>query len=807
MLGNDRFGFENGNVIDPGDLPPGRPVRGDGDYHRNGLGPARDEDEDSEETDYQEARESARRLLNDIDDLDLTPIKKPPLSARLPFRDFPKNNTQRAAAAPYSPYSNSHDHLNGQQQQSYIHSMPSVEEARFHAQNLLKDDRNNITAETFARSLRAPYFSREKHAMRNTIIQKCSRYSGWILLIAAIFGISIGTGMAIIKRRENNHQNSAGETNANLHNQNTGKIYGNDQRFHDFVDYLAAQNISDAKALRQPGTPQYQAAEWIAKYDALQYDIPDLGNTNTNTYPKPFRIIQRYILTVLYYATNSKGWTHTAEFLTNVDECDWNNVITVPDYIVGEIAVGASCNQDLAVTSIFIPENQLVGSIPREIDHLTSLEMLGLQNNQLSGSIPDFIHANKLLYINLNNNELLSGSIPASLGDIPKLQVLGLGNNKLSGSVPANLGSLQLKTLAIHMNQLTGDLQWLRNMQSLKYLYVDHNNFIDTLDREFFTKLDDLIQLDMSHNQLAGVINLAELLANAGPEVIDLAHNKFQGSFPAEIELNGSLEYLNLRNNQFSGTIPETIDNLDILYHLDLQHNGFTGTIPNSIGHMVELTYLFLGYNKLTSSIVPPLNQLLQLHELSLAGLGLSGTIPFWMQYLNQLDMLDLSDNQFTGTFPEAIWKLSSLNFLIINDNQLKGPLPDSSSGGLKFLAIHNNGDLSNSNFENICKIEVVSHTCGSGCSKDCCGDCCKVGDTQCHSDDVNYFTDGLDYDADSFSFDPDILDEAHWITITGDAIEDNFNPIQPIDGDSSSGQQTNDTSNRNGNNDGNWRA
>lgn len=800
MLGDDRFGFENGNVIDPGDLPPGQPVRGgDGDYHRNGRSPGRDndDDEDSEETDYQEARESARRLLNDIDDLDLTPIKKPPLSARLPFRDFPKNNIHRDAAAPYSPYSNN-GHPNGQHQhQSYIHSMPSVE-ARFHAQNLMKDDRNNITAATFARSLRAPYYSHEKHAMRNTIIQKCSRYSGWIVLIAAVFGISIGTGMTIIKRRENNDQNFAGETNAQ--NQKNGKIYGSDQRLQDFMDYLAAQNISDAKALQKQGTPQYQAAEWIAKYDALQYDIPALGNTNnTNTYPRPFRIVQRYILAVLYYATNSKGWTHTAEFLTNIDECDWNNVIAVPDYIVGEIAVGASCNQDLAVSSIFIPENQLVGSIPQEIDHLISLEMLGLQNNQLSGSIPDFIHATKLIYINLNNNELLSGSIPASLGEIPKLQVLGLGNNKLSGSVPANLGSLRLKTLAIHMNQLTGDLQWLRNMPSLMYLYADHNNFVDTLDRDYFTRLDGLIQLDLSHNQLVGEINLAGLLANAGPEVVDLAHNKFTGSFPAELELNGSLEYLSLRENKFSGTIPDTIDNLDILYHLDLQHNNFTGTIPNSIGHMVELTYLFLGHNKLDSSIVPPLSQLLRLHELSLAGLSFTGTIPYWIQYLNQLEMLDLSDNDFTGTIPDAIWKLSSLSFLIVSDNQLKGPLPDSSSGGLKFLAIHNNGDISNSNFENICKIEVVSHTCGSGCSKDCCGDCCKIGDTQCHYDDVNYFTDGLDYDADSFSFDPDILDEAHLITITGDAIEDSFNSVPAIDGggSGSTSQQTNDTFNR----------
>lgn len=56
-----------------------------------------------------------------------------------------------------------------------------------------------------------------------------------------------------------------------------------------------------------------------------------------------------------------------------------------------------------------------MGTIPCDILKLTALRTLGLQSNQLTGSIPDFTSLVNLTVIRLNTN-LLEGSIPPAYG-------------------------------------------------------------------------------------------------------------------------------------------------------------------------------------------------------------------------------------------------------------------------------------------------------------------------------------------------------------------------------------------------------
>ncbi|GFP83743.1 probable LRR receptor-like serine/threonine-protein kinase at1g67720 [Phtheirospermum japonicum] len=80
----------------------------------------------------------------------------------------------------------------------------------------------------------------------------------------------------------------------------------------------------------------------------------------------------------------------------------------------------------------------LTGAIPVELTKLSGLVELWLDNNSLSGPIPDFSGCPNLRRIHLENNQL-TGDLSSSLGDLSNLRELYVQNNRLSGKVPSGL--------------------------------------------------------------------------------------------------------------------------------------------------------------------------------------------------------------------------------------------------------------------------------------------------------------------------------------------------------------------------------
>ncbi|KAL0903262.1 hypothetical protein M5K25_027624 [Dendrobium thyrsiflorum] len=142
---------------------------------------------------------------------------------------------------------------------------------------------------------------------------------------------------------------------------------------------------------------------------------------------------------------------------------------------------------------------------------LRSLQSIDLESLNLSGSIDGKLlsilcNSSSLSVLNLNSNSL-TGNLPLEISYCSQLSKLFLNNNYLSGRLPSSLPNLRnLKKLDISKNNFSGDLPWnLSDISGLDTFLADHNHFTGTIpdfDLNYFDKFN------VSFNQFSGSVPL-----------------------------------------------------------------------------------------------------------------------------------------------------------------------------------------------------------------------------------------------------------------------------------------------------------
>ena len=194
-------------------------------------------------------------------------------------------------------------------------------------------------------------------------------------------------------------------------------------------------------------------------------------------------------LVALYASTNGAGWTNNTNWLQSTTIGEWYGV-----------SVTASYN---GLTVLSLSENNLIGTIPPEIENLSELKILTLSKNFLTGQIPPgFFNLPNLLRINLSEN-LLTGAVPQEFGKGDYIVII-LGSNLFTGQIPPELGEAQsLQYLDLSDNQLTGTIP--DEIGQLWYLYTLKiaNNKIEGVVPQSLTNLSRLGQgTDFGYNRL-----------------------------------------------------------------------------------------------------------------------------------------------------------------------------------------------------------------------------------------------------------------------------------------------------------------
>ncbi|TKY71753.1 Receptor protein kinase HSL1 [Spatholobus suberectus] len=318
--------------------------------------------------------------------------------------------------------------------------------------------------------------------------------------------------------------------------------------------------------------------------------------------------------------------------------------------------------------------NSLSGELPRGMSNLTSLRLIDLSMNHLTGPIPDELCRLPLESLNLYENRF-TGRLPPSIAGSPNLYELRLFGNKLAGTLPESLGkNAPLRWLDVSTNRFSGGIPAsLCERGELEEILMIENSFSGEIPASLGA-CRSLERVRFGSNRLSGEVP-AGLWGLPHVYLLELVDNSFGGSIARTIGGARNLSLLNLSNNNFSGVIPDEIGWLENLQEFSGGNNKFNGSLPGSIVNLGQLGTLDLHNNKLSGELPKGIQSWKKLNDLNLANNEIGGKIPDEIGSLFVLNFLDLSNNQFSGDVPLGLQNLK-LNQLNLSYNRLSGRLP-----------------------------------------------------------------------------------------------------------------------------------
>ncbi|MBA0561108.1 hypothetical protein Golob_017961, partial [Gossypium lobatum] len=301
-------------------------------------------------------------------------------------------------------------------------------------------------------------------------------------------------------------------------------------------------------------------------------------------------------------------------------------------------------------------DNLIAGSLP-SFGSLPGLRILRLGTNQLFGPVPV---------------ELLEGSVPLEELDLSRngftglvrvinsttLKVLNLSSNQLSGDLPSSLRSCEIVDLS--GNTISGDISVMENWEaSLVVLDLSSNKLSGSLSN--FSHFEDLNTLNLRNNSLTGALPPL-LVTSPRLSVVELSFNQLTGPIPGSFFTSTTLKGLNLSGNHLSGVIPlqgSRVNELLVMSSypqmesLDLSYNSLTGGLPSEIGNIAALKLLNLANNDLSGQLPGELSKLSNLEYLDLSGNNFEGKIPDRLS--TSLNGFNVSYNDLSGPIPENL--------------------------------------------------------------------------------------------------------------------------------------------------------
>lgn len=308
-------------------------------------------------------------------------------------------------------------------------------------------------------------------------------------------------------------------------------------------------------------------------------------------------------------------------------------------------------------------------TIPSDFfDGLVNLQVLALDENpvnatsgwSLPNGLQDSAQLINLTMINCN----LAGSLPEFLGTMSSLEVLLLSTNRLSGHIPGTFKDAMLKMLWLNDQSgdgMSGPIDVVSTMVSLTSLWLHGNQFSGKIPVEI-GNLTNLKDLNVNTNELVGLI--PESLANMPLDNLDLNNNHFMGPVPKFKATNISFKYNSFcQTKQGVACVPEVVALLEFLDGVNYPSRlveSWSGNNPCnglwwgiSCDNNQKVSVINLPKSNLSGTLSPSIAKLESVTRIYLGSNNLSGLVPSSWTSLKSLSILDLSNNSISPPLPK----------------------------------------------------------------------------------------------------------------------------------------------------------
>ncbi|KAL1322830.1 hypothetical protein HN51_067839 [Arachis hypogaea] len=400
-------------------------------------------------------------------------------------------------------------------------------------------------------------------------------------------------------------------------------------------------------------------------------------------------------------------------------------------------------NSTSSLVILRMNDNGLSGTIPGTFGNLSLLEELNLSNNRLKGQIPvSLFHSCNLAKLDLSRNKF-TGEFQEFIQVFSRcahkpLEILDLGWNEITGMVPDLSHLSSLGALGVDNNKLNGSIhEGIGQLSNLFELSLANNLLHGLISEAHFSRLSNLESLDLSHNAFAFNVSV-EWVPPFNLSEANLASCNLGPNFPKWLQTQMHVQQLDISQAQLSSPVPNwfwegffRIWSLNLSHNhirgkiegnhhrgniefqtIDLSSNLFEGPIPAFLSTASEV---FLSNNRFsTANPLLCANSSKYTRFMDLSNNYLRGELPdCWMGF-ESLVVLDLSDNHFYGNMPKSLGSLRNIKSIHLEGNNFSGEIPSSLNNCTQlqvFDAAHNklSGRIPTWIGDNISKLLVLS--------------------------------------------------------------------------------------------------
>ncbi|XP_039128193.1 receptor like protein 27-like [Dioscorea cayenensis subsp. rotundata] len=294
------------------------------------------------------------------------------------------------------------------------------------------------------------------------------------------------------------------------------------------------------------------------------------------------------------------------------------------------------------------------------------MEYLGLSNNRINGTLPNWIWSigSFSWSMDLSFNLFIDIDRPF-LKHSSNVDSLDLSSNRFSGTIPS----------------------WIWSMMNPSFSYSNLScNLFTSVEGSFSNSSTGQVYIDLHSNLLQGPIPLPP----PNSLFVDYSNNLFTSSIPFNISyyLKKTI-FFSLSNNSLTGEVPSSICSATELYIFDISHNNLSGSIPACLFEsLIDLRVLNARENSFQGSMPQKVSSRCAIQTINLHGNKLEGVIPSLWANCAELEVLDLGRNKLADSFPHWLMNLPALKVLVLKKNKFFGHLTGICEGNHSFMML-----------------------------------------------------------------------------------------------------------------------